>query len=177
MNRSNLYDYHMDAATSHRQVAPQTAGSALGADHGYLLARVGEAAVRRLGHALEPLGLRPVHYAVLLHAETTEGASQRAIVDALAIKASTLVGVIDELERRELAERRAAPQDRRSYAIFVTARGRELLDEAHAIADAVREELLAPLDDAERRALHGMLTRIDAAATLAPSTSAAGDGR
>lgn len=141
------------------------------ADTAFQLGRLGAVAVERLRQALKPLGLRPLHYAALVFAAAVEGASQRAIVDALSVKPSTMVGVIDELERRGLARRGADEQDRRSHAIFVTERGTEVLEEAAEIAAQVQAELLAPLDESERQTLHDLLARIDAGSALTPGSA------
>ncbi|MGW4771607.1 MarR family winged helix-turn-helix transcriptional regulator [Nocardia sp. NPDC004278] len=58
-----------------------------------------------------------------------------------------------------MAERRKDQRDRRSYAVHITASGRERLDAANRTADAVVIELLAPFSDAERRQLHELLGR------------------
>ncbi|MBS1882059.1 MAG: MarR family transcriptional regulator [Actinobacteria bacterium] len=138
------------------------AGHPLIEDTAFQLGRLGAVAVERLRQALKPLDLRPLHYAALVFAAAVEGASQREIVDALSVKPSTMVGLLDELERRGLARRSTGERDRRSHAIFITDRGAEILDEARDIAARVQEELLGPLADDDRRTLHDLLARLDA---------------
>jgi DNA-binding MarR family transcriptional regulator len=49
-----------------------------------------------------------------------DGLSQQAIGEKLGMFASRLVGLIDELEKLDLVERRNSPSDRRTYALFLT---------------------------------------------------------
>jgi DNA-binding MarR family transcriptional regulator len=75
-----------------------------------------------------------------------------------------MVATIDDLERKGLVERRAHPSDRRAYALHVTDAGRETLSEGREVVQAVQDELLAPLDEAEREQLRGLLLRLVTAA-------------
>jgi DNA-binding MarR family transcriptional regulator len=91
--------------------------------------------------------------------------SQRALVDRLQLDKSSMVYIIDELERQGLAARRKDERDRRSYAVHITDAGRDRLAAASGTAADVMTGLLAPLTPAEREQLHGLLARfIEAAA-------------
>jgi len=128
----------------------------------FWVAKLGWSATKLLMRALEPLGLRPKHYAVL-SVLTEEGPrSQQALGEALNIDASTMVALIDDLERDGLAERRRNPDDRRAYAIHSTDAGRSVHKRARRAVKAMDDELLAPLDDLERAQLHDLLVRVAA---------------
>ena len=85
--------------------------------------------------------------------------SQRALVDRLQMDKSSMVFIIDELERQGLAQRRKDERDRRSYAVRITPTGRDRLTAATNTAGDVMTELLTPLAPAERRQLHELLAR------------------
>lgn len=73
---------------------------------------------------------------------------------------SSVTGLIDWLEQRGLLARKAREEDRRSLRLELTPQGRALLHGAmpdfwHACADIV-----APLNEAEREALHRALAKI-----------------
>jgi DNA-binding MarR family transcriptional regulator len=63
--------------------------------------------------------------------------------------ASRLVALVDELEERGLVERRENTEDRRRYALHLTAQGRSALE---AIGGVAREHQQALLNAFERRA-------------------------
>ena len=129
-------------------------------DLAFLFSKIGARSNKLYARALEPLGLRPNHVAVLRYLELSEGASQRELVEGLWIDASSMVALLDEFEERGLAERRRNPQDRRAYAVHLTAAGREALAEARALSRDIERRLLAPLAASERRQLHGLLARV-----------------
>ena len=71
-------------------------------------------------------GVRPAQYSVLAVIERNPGLSQTRLADALGIKKTNLVAMIDDLERRGLARRMPTERDRRSYALFLTPKGKAL---------------------------------------------------
>ena len=75
-----------------------------------------------------------------------------------------MVAVVDELERKGLAERRRSERDRRRSVVQLTDEGREMLERADRVADDVMAEVLGSIDAEERAALHLTLRRAMAAA-------------
>jgi DNA-binding MarR family transcriptional regulator len=118
----------------------------------FLLAALGAHAKVRFTELLAPLGLQPPHFGVLRRLHDTEGCSQQAIADAMHLRRSVMVGLIDELEAMGLVERRRSPADRRANALYLTGQGKQVLLRADRLAAALDEELLAPLPDEERPA-------------------------
>jgi DNA-binding MarR family transcriptional regulator len=139
---------------------PKPWAEAFEGDAAFLFSKIGARSRKLFAEALEPLGLRPNHVAVLQYLHVREGASQREVVDGLWIDASSLVALLDEFEDRGLAERRRNPRDRRAYAVHLTAAGREALAEAQALSRDIERRLLAPLAASERKQLHGLLARV-----------------
>jgi DNA-binding MarR family transcriptional regulator len=85
--------------------------------------------------------------------------SQRALVDRLQLDKSSMVYIIDELERQGLAERRRDSRDRRIHAVHLTDRGRDRLTAAAQTIGEAMTELLVPFTVDERRRLHDLLAR------------------
>jgi len=135
----------------------------LGRFPGYLLARLGDSSRRRFLRALAPLGVHPRHFGVMTIVSASPGASQQQLQDRTGIDPSSMVAVIDELESRGLAERRAQPGDRRIRAIYLTDQGEATLARAKEIAGAHQRELLAPLTAEERSTLLELLRKLASA--------------
>jgi DNA-binding MarR family transcriptional regulator len=127
---------------------------------GFLLSWNGQRTAHMFTTALEPLGLRPPHFGVLALIESHPGGTQQQLVTRSLIDPSSMVAVIDELEKMGLAERRVHPEDRRKHAVYLTARGRRTLERARVAATKMADELLAPLDDREREVLRKLLRKL-----------------
>ena len=86
--------------------------------------------------------------------------SQRALCRRLRIDKSPMVGLVDDLERLGLAERRRSDADRRVQDIHLTERGRAVVGHIVDVADAQNERTFGVLDDDEREQLHALLLRV-----------------
>jgi DNA-binding MarR family transcriptional regulator len=131
---------------------------------GYLLARLGESSRRRFGEVLAPAGLHPRHFGVMTMVAAHPGMTQQQLHEKTAIDASSMVAVLDELEAKGLAERRAHPGDRRARTIFLTELGEQTLERVRALTRELQSELLAPLSAEERRTLVALLRKLASAA-------------
>jgi DNA-binding MarR family transcriptional regulator len=146
------------------------AGSAHGLSRraGFLLVQLGTHRHRRFAERLAPLDLHPRHFGMLSHIAAAEGLSQQALSVALGVHRSAVVALVDDLERRGLAERRRDPDDRRAYTLYLTPGGRKLLAELERAADDDEAELLGALDAAERTQLISLLQRVAESQGLTP---------
>ncbi len=119
------------ATVRHAHAAPSLA----------LLSHVARIGQRGADQELGSRGLRTAHLLLLTllrdHGET----SQAALVDVLRLDPSNVVGLLNDLERRDLIVRRRDQNDRRRHIV--------------ALAPAGREELAL----IERDALHALLLR------------------
>src|SRR3979490_949323 len=112
------------------------ASSRAAASPAFLLAQVGGHAAAKFGERVSALGLTPPHVGILGAIDRSEGLSQQALCERLRVLPSRLVTLVDELEQRELVERRDNPEDRRSYALHLTDKGRSTMK---AIGHVARE--------------------------------------
>jgi DNA-binding MarR family transcriptional regulator len=127
---------------------------------GFLLSRAGTIAQKRFASRLEAVGLTPRMWGALNVLEAAGPMTQGGLCKGTGMDPSSMVSTIDELESKGLVERRPHPNDRRAHALHVTDAGRETLDRGRKVARAAQEELLAPLDEAEREQLRGLLVRL-----------------
>lgn len=127
---------------------------------GYLLTLIAEHATERFERAVAVHGIRSRHASVLVVIDAEGPMSQRALGRRLRIDKSPMVGVLDDLERLGLAERRRSDRDRRIQSIHLTGKGRDVLAEVTAIADAENARTFGVLDAAERDQLQALLLRV-----------------
>ena len=120
------------------------------------LARVG----RRAAEAtMAPGGLRPRHLIALRLLREEGPSSQQALTEALRLDPSNVVGLLNELEERELITRRRDPADRRRHIVEISAHGEEELCLACTRLRLVEDELLTALSDEEKATLYHLLVR------------------
>jgi DNA-binding MarR family transcriptional regulator len=128
---------------------------------GYLTSFITEHATERFERGLGVEGIRSRHASVLVVIDAEGPMSQRALGRRLRIDKSPMVGVVDDLERLRLAERRRSPTDRRIQAIYLTSKGRKVLRErVLPLAEEQNERTLGALDHDERALLHALLLRV-----------------
>lgn len=139
---------------------PEPSNRPLGERTNFLLSQLGFHTAARFTARLAGLGIQPSHFGLLMHLAQGEGRSQQQLAEALGIHRKVMVGLLDDLEQRGLAERRRHPADRRAHAIYLTDAAHALLPEAQTVADAEEEELLTGLDGDERRQLLALLQRV-----------------
>jgi DNA-binding MarR family transcriptional regulator len=140
---------------------------------GFALSTLGFAVAGPFRERLAPLGIEPRDFALLRALAAGEGISQQALGEQLQIPPSRMVAFIDALQDRRLLERRPHPSDRRAHALYLTATGRKLLDEAVGVAAAFERELCGRLSAAERKQLLALLGSVREAIGLAPGVHSA----
>jgi DNA-binding MarR family transcriptional regulator len=126
---------------------------------GYALRRAQVHVYQDFFRAVAAFDIRPAQFAVLTVIERNPGLKQSDVAAALGIKRTNFVGMLDALEHRGFAERRAA-QDRRSYALYLTAEGEALMRKLKPILRAHEERLLADLGEDGRAQLLDLLRRL-----------------
>lgn len=120
------------------------------------LARVGRRAALE---TMSPGGLRPRHLIALRLLSEDGPASQQALTDALRLDPSNVVGLLNELEQRELITRRRDPSDRRRHIVEISPRGQRELHRACIRLRRVEDELLSALSPEEKTTLYRLLVR------------------
>jgi DNA-binding MarR family transcriptional regulator len=139
----------------------------------FLLSSLGYAVSRRFHEVLGPLELEPGEFALLRAVAANEGESQNALAERLHISPSWMVAIVDQLERRELLERKPHARDRRVRNLNLTTAGKTLLKQAERQAQQFDGQVTDPLSEAEVQKLLDLLGRIAAALDLQPGVHAA----
>lgn len=125
----------------------------------WLLSRASYTLTTELTAALEGLGVSPRAHCVLAAALTGDH-TQTELARIVGLDKTTMVVTLDELEAAGLAERRPSSEDRRARVISVTKAGKRKVEEAEAIADRIRADVLGVLPAHERKVFLDALTRL-----------------
>jgi DNA-binding MarR family transcriptional regulator len=128
--------------------------------YGFLLGKALQQMENKFSEGLLPFNINSRQYGVLLFIEENSYSSQKDISENLQIDRTTMVSHIDHLETLGLVERTKNPNDRRSYSLLITEKGKEVLNSRWEFLTHIESEVLAPLDQQERQLLKDFLIRI-----------------
>jgi DNA-binding MarR family transcriptional regulator len=134
--------------------------SALSAIVGYPLRRAQLAVFDDFNRRFAALKLSPAQYSALVVIGANPGRNQSEIAAALGILRPNFVAMIDELERRRLAERLRTPSDRRSRVLALTAAGAALVARARSVQAEQEKEVERLIGRDGRERLLAALTRL-----------------
>jgi DNA-binding MarR family transcriptional regulator len=126
----------------------------------FLLVQLGSHVARQFAQDLAPLGIEPRHFGMLTRLAANEGMAQQAIGELIGVNPTQMVFLVDELEDRGFVERRRNPADRRSYGLFLTQAGRDLLAQVQTAARAHQGRLGSSLSAQEQEQLTSLLRRL-----------------
>ncbi len=127
---------------------------------GYNLRRAQVSLFQGLQTVLAQFDVTPGQFGVLYLIHRNPGASQSDLGAALGIDRSSMVAVIDRLEKRGLVVRAPSPEDRRSYALQLSANGEEVVRRMVPLVEQHDRAIARLLSDAEQAELLGLLRRI-----------------
>ena len=95
-----------------------------------------------IDHRAKTKGTTRAQWIVLFRLRQQEGLSQVDLADVLELQPISLVRLLDKLVEHGLLERRHDPKDRRANRLFLTARGKELVDDLDGLRDAIAADVL-----------------------------------
>jgi MarR family transcriptional regulator for hemolysin len=87
-------------------------------------------------------GTTRAQWIVLFRLRQQEGLSQVDLADVLELQPISLVRLLDRLVEHGLLERRHDPRDRRANRLFLTASGRQLVDDLDSLRDSIASDVL-----------------------------------
>jgi MarR family transcriptional regulator, organic hydroperoxide resistance regulator len=118
----------------------------------FRILRLHRRALNTVATELKALGLSVPQFDLLSTLTEREGLSQQELAERLYVTKGNVSGLLDRMVEAGLVERRAIPGDRRSNALHLTPKGRDLAEKGIAAQKAyVRSTLgaLAPQDLAD----------------------------
>lgn len=127
----------------------QSPADALASRLGYLLKHAQQQLMRQAQPAMAPFGVDGRELTVLAVLGAGAALSQQEAAEQLGVDRTTMVALVDALERKALVERRRSQADRRKNIVALTTDGRRTLREAGRARDEVERAFLAPLGEDE----------------------------
>jgi DNA-binding MarR family transcriptional regulator len=127
---------------------------------GFLVAKTHAIVHAIAEETLAPLDLHVKEYAGLNVLYEAGPLSQHAVGAILGVDRTTMVAVVDELERKGLVERGRNPDDRRAYALAITDDGVSTMRRARRLLATAERRFVAPLSPAEVEQLRDLLARL-----------------
>ncbi|MFG1606618.1 MarR family winged helix-turn-helix transcriptional regulator [Actinoplanes sp. NPDC049265] len=110
-----------------------------------------------MDQALTPFGFERRHLLILMHLQADGSLNQRDLVARTGHDKASIVRIVDDLERLELASRELVPGDRRLRAVTLTEHGRDVLDRALDAAKPAGAAATARLSPEQTRQLQQLL--------------------
>jgi MarR family transcriptional regulator for hemolysin len=95
-----------------------------------------------IDHRAKTRGTTRAQWIVLFRLREQEGLSQVDLADVLELQPISLVRLLDRLVEHGLLERRHDPRDRRANRLFLTAAGRQLVDDLDSLRDSIAVNVL-----------------------------------
>jgi DNA-binding MarR family transcriptional regulator len=95
-----------------------------------------------IDHRAKDRGTTRAQWIVLFRLRQQEGLSQVDLAEVLELQPISLVRLLDRLVEHGLLERRHDPRDRRANRLFLTASGRQLVDDLDSLRDSIATEVL-----------------------------------
>jgi MarR family transcriptional regulator, transcriptional regulator for hemolysin len=95
-----------------------------------------------INHRAKSRGTTRAQWIVLFRLRQQEGLSQVDLADVLELQPISLVRLLDRLVEHGLLQRRPDPRDRRANQLFLTASGRQLVDDLDSLRDAIATDVL-----------------------------------
>lgn len=149
-----------------RAVTRRSTDAAAALDHGLLPGLLGyqlrlaqQAVFRDFQLAADGFGVSPGRFGMLVLIDANPGVSQSRLAQEVGLDRSTLVAILDALEDARLVERRAG-EDRRTNGLWLTRKGRGVVEKMKARVAEHEARIAARLTAAEQRQLLDLLDRL-----------------
>lgn len=119
-------------------------GSILSSHPGFLIRRLHQLSVAIFMQETAGFDITPVQYGVIAVVDANPGIDQVSTALAVGVDRTTIVGVVNRLEKKGLISRAVSPVDRRARLLSTTDAGKNLLHDLKEAADNINARLLEP---------------------------------
>ncbi|MCF6775974.1 MarR family transcriptional regulator [Thiotrichales bacterium 19X7-9] len=118
--------------------------------------------VRRVynSHA-KKLGINSIDRRALVYINYCAGLTQVELAKFLDIEAQNLILILDRLAKQDLIRKEQHPEDRRAKCLFLTDKGKSLLDKLNrTLQSKVHPQIIDGLEDEEFETLYNAIVKI-----------------
>ena len=127
---------------------------------GFLLNRAALKQRELVEEALKSHGLIGKHLGILLLIQEKGALAQQEIGKCMYVDRTTMVDMIDDLEKLGFVERKSHPSDRRAHALYLTPKGNDILPRLYRLGMEAEKKLLKPLSATEQKELSRILQKL-----------------
>lgn len=142
---------------------PPIALGALAETLGFPIRLVQVAIFKDFAAEMGTLGVTPAIFSVMEVLRGNPGITQSKLAATVRLDRSSVVPLLDKLEKRGIVSRQASTTDRRHNHLYLTEAGEELLDEAVKRVRAHDKRMSAALSAQERATLLALLGKLTTA--------------
>lgn len=119
----------------------------------YLLTTSQHRVFQEFSKRLEPFDVTPVQYAVLYCLWKGDKTTPKEIAAELKLENSTISGILDRMEKKDLLKRQVSTEDRRYIKVVLTEKGATLEKPVLDTIDTANIDILADISDEEQQIL------------------------
>ena len=125
--------------------------------------RIAQILADRLFTSSQQLRMAPGHYTVLSLIMLNPGINQSKLAHSMYLDRSSMVPILDQLEKKGWIERKRPPNDRRSHALYLTSAGRAALKRAEGEVLKLEESIAAEMGHDNCSSLLALIKQFQAA--------------
>lgn len=142
---------------------------------GTVLAQVARLMRRAFDERAREIGVTRPQWLVLTVLRQHEGIKQGGLADILEVEPITAGRMIDRMQDAGLVERCADPSDRRAWRLYLTARGREIVERLQPLVVETSDQALKGVSEEDKADLLRTLDTMLENLTGRPAASDRGD--
>ena len=130
-------------------------------DYGFILKKISAEMETKFTKRLEPYGILPKHFGLLLIINEHGHIEQKKAGELLKSDRTSMVYIIDHLEELGYLKRVQNPKDRRCYSLKLNKKGKELIDPSWKILKEVEREVLGDLNPEQKKIFKDIYSHLD----------------
>lgn len=113
---------------------------------GFYIGNMYRKMVQHISVQLRPFDITTEQFAILFQLNKSDGINQKELALRTSKDQPTITRILDVLGRKGLVEKKMCPNDRRAFLISVTAKGRELMEQAIPVENKALEQVFEGIE-------------------------------
>jgi len=121
---------------------------------------VGRLHHQRMHMLLDKTDIYPGQHPLLMALAHKDGQSQRELAKGIHIKPATATVMLTRMEKSGLVERKHDLNGQRISRVYITAKGKEVVEQVNKIIDTIREECFSNFTEEEKALIRRMFMQM-----------------